>query len=69
MKEVTIRELGGEIWAELFSRTRGGQDKLSSFNPETVDLLIDLIMGVVARHEGESIKNDADLPVVPIPRP
>ena len=68
MSEVTVRELGGEIWAELFSAARKGEPNLSSVSAEATDALIDFIMGVLARHEGECIKNDADLPVTPLPR-
>ena len=33
-----------------------------------VNATIDLVMGVLARHNGEAIKNDDDLPVAPLPR-
>jgi hypothetical protein len=57
----TIRELGGEIWAEL------------SFIPETTldwetrNAVVDLVIGVLARHSGSVLSNDEDLPVSPLP--
>lgn len=58
----TVRELGGEIWAELYSTI--GEDRL---NLQTRNQVIDLIMGVLARHVGATIENDSDLPVTPLP--
>jgi hypothetical protein len=68
MSDVTIRELGGEIWAELFALRRVHKGKFNELNVEISNSLIDLVMGVLARHEGEYIRNDADLPVIPLPR-
>jgi hypothetical protein len=65
VSEVTVRELGGEIWAELFCEQRDGQAQLRGLRVETTEALIDLILGVLARHVGDSIKNDLDLPVAP----
>jgi hypothetical protein len=71
MKHKTIRELGGEIWAEIFSemqaRPNDRRFKIEDISTHTVDALMDLIMGVLARHEGSVITNDKDLPVEPIP--
>jgi hypothetical protein len=58
---VSVRELGGEVWAEL-----------SSFSDSELDWqiknrIVDLVMGVVARHAGAAIMNDTDLPVLPLP--
>jgi hypothetical protein len=58
---VTVRELGGEIWAELSSLPDG------ELPWQTADRIVDLVMGVIARHVGAAIRNDADLPVEPLP--
>lgn len=58
----TVRELGGEIWAEL---SRGiSNDELGWQEKSKV---VDLVMGVLARHVGCVIENDPDLPVSPLP--
>ena len=56
--ECYIRELGGEIWAELTYRI--GEERA---NWEVKDQIVDVVMGVLARHTGKTIKNDRDLPV------
>lgn len=57
----TIRELGGEIWAEAFERFDDeGRDWLMRSG------IIDLAMRVLARHAGEVLTNDADYPVEPL---
>jgi hypothetical protein len=58
---VTVRELGGEIWAELWSFPD------AELHWETKNRVVDLVMGVIARHVGATIRNDADLPVDPLP--
>ena len=60
--ERTVRELGGEVWAEL---ARLPEDELPW---GARDRIIDVVMGVLARHAGAEIKNDSDLPVTPLPR-
>lgn len=58
----TVRELGGEIWSEI--NLRFGDEVLP------VDLknrLVDLVVGVLARHAGKRLENDEDLPVDPLP--
>jgi hypothetical protein len=65
MKERTIRELGGEVWAELESRLLRDPVAYKGFH-EDVQLLhktIDIMMGVLARYENHQIINDKDLPV------
>jgi hypothetical protein len=59
--QVTVRELGGEIWAELSSLSDG------ELPWQTKNRVVDLVMGVIARHVGTAIRNDADLPVEPLP--
>ena len=67
MNSRTVRELGGEIWAELNSPSRANetedQNPLGFLTLEMEIMLLDLIMQVLARHEGETIVNDQDLPV------
>ena len=59
----TVRELGGEIWAEMTIHI-DDQD----LAVEVKHSLIDLITRVLARHVGERIENDLDLPVEPLPQ-
>jgi hypothetical protein len=61
-EQKTVRELGGEIWAEMQSVEGAGP------NWQLIHRLVDVIMGVLARHTGEVIVNDIDLPVSPLPR-
>ena len=58
---VTVRELGGEIWAELSSFP----DRELPW--ETKNRIVDVVMGVIARHAGAVVKNDPDLPVTTLP--
>lgn len=58
---VTVRELGGEIWSE-FSRRVPQEDT----DWKTQGILVDILMGVLARHTGEVVENDEDLPVKPL---
>ena len=68
MNERTIRELGGEIWAELQERQlKGANPAFAKLEPESVNAFIDLTMGVLARHANAMIRNDPDLPVEPLP--
>jgi hypothetical protein len=57
----TVRELAGEIWAE--TKYLEGYD----LNWKMIESVLDVVMGVLARHEGKLIVNDADLPVTPLP--
>jgi hypothetical protein len=58
----TVRELGGEVWAEIVNRF--GDD----IEWRLQGRLVDLVMGVLARHLGRVIENDQDLPVSPLAR-
>jgi hypothetical protein len=66
--QLTIRELGGEIWGEWETR-RGGFPPFDTpcEDWELFHRYLDLSLAVIARHEGMQIINDADLPVVPLP--
>jgi len=59
MATKTIRELGGEIWSEL-QHFEGLDWKLGN-------RITDVVMGVLARHDGSLMVNDKDLPVTPLP--
>ena len=59
--ERTVRELGGEVWAELFAVEAANE------HWELVDQFVDVLMGVLARHTKSVIVNDLDLPVAPLP--
>lgn len=58
----TVRELGGEIWAELRNRIA---EEEADWRAKTE--IVDVIMGVLARHSGKRIENDPGLPVTPLP--
>ncbi len=64
----SVRELGGEIWAELEAERRRVPTQLASLDCETSIKLIDFIMSILARHINSKIVNDEDLPVAPLPR-
>ena len=61
----TVRELSGEIWAEINKAhwVRGDEVDLAMFNG-----FVDVSLGVLARHIGCIIQNDTDLPVEPLPK-
>ena len=66
MKTRTVRELGGEIWAEISSRLLEKDETFQGLD-RVLNPTIDLIMGVLARYEGIVISNDTDIPVTPLP--
>lgn len=57
----TVRELGGEVWAEAQAIPGVGA------NWELVNKFVDVVMRVLARHTGAVIENESDLPVAPLP--
>ena len=59
----TIRELGGEIWSELNERVSEEDARFDVKNR-----IVDIVMGVLARHEGATIRGDEDLPVEALPQ-
>ena len=64
----TVRELGGEIWAEV-TQLQNSEDNstlLKDVDFKVTQELCDLVMGVLARHANTMIVNDEDLPVVPL---
>jgi hypothetical protein len=60
-RQRTIRELGGEIWAEL------GPIPEIDLRWDVRDTIVDIVMGVLARHAGAVLENDQDIPVEPWP--
>ena len=67
MNMCTIRELGGEIWSEVFTRRTHDCPKLKNLSQEAEDAIMDLVIGVLARYKGAVIEDDEDLPVTPLP--
>ncbi len=65
----TVRELGGEIWAELDYEWRNNQSTCppSNWNTDAAILIVDIVMAVLARHTDTLIVMDEDLPVTPLP--
>jgi len=64
----TLRELGGEMWAEIMRiQVFNSSSPLAGLTIDQTNAVVDLIMGVLARHEGKSIAQDKDLPVAPLP--
>lgn len=71
MTERTVRELAGEIWAEMTSEITDDSmpsSALKSMEINTLHRVVDVIMGVLARHDNTVIVNDKDLPVTPLPK-
>ena len=64
MSEKTVRELSGEIWAEVNKAfwERGEEVDVGLLNE-----FVDISLGGLARHVGSTIENDSDLPVEPLP--
>ena len=68
IKKKTVRELGGEIWAEItqIQNNTTSDNLIRSIDFRATNELGDLVMGVLARHTGSLIVNDEDLPVTPL---
>ncbi|CAG0931226.1 hypothetical protein PLCT1_01668 [Planctomycetaceae bacterium] len=65
--ECNIRLLAGEIWAEVNMRALSGVDPPLPNDVTLLHTVLDVAMGVLARHVGETIRNDDGLPVPPLP--
>ena len=61
----TVRELGGEIWAELDAERRKESSVFSHLDHATNDHLADFIMSILARHLNTTIVDDVGLEVEP----
>src|SRR5688572_6738763 len=55
----TIRELGGEVWAELY------QIPIWEISVQMENDIVEMMMAVLARYSGYIIENDDDFPVMP----
>jgi hypothetical protein len=66
-KPSNIRELGGEIIGEVTRRQRDPNHALSKVGWEDAGRIVDLVMSVLARHVGEQLADDPELPVPPLP--
>lgn len=68
----TVRELSGEIAAEITHMILDGVKPFTAFEDDEktklFDACIDLISGVLARYDGFLIVNDEGFPVEPLPR-
>lgn len=60
MEKFSAVVLGGEIAPELYRIPE------SELPWGTQSKIVDIVMAVLARHSGEVIKNDEDLPVTPL---
>ena len=67
MATKTIRELGGEIWAELSAERQCPDSKLSSLDWQQANDISDFVMSVLARHAGVTLIQDEGLEVVARP--
>lgn len=72
MKQRTVRELSGEIWAEIehdmLEKKSAGATLYDGFSNDAFIAVLELITGVLARHVGSVITNDSDIPAVPLPK-
>lgn len=69
MQYKTVRELGGEFWAELNTDSRGPNSKFAGLSFQVKEDLVDFLMTILARHVGATILNDEGLEVEPRPQP
>ncbi len=72
MKSRTVRELGGEISAEIYTEQdlllARDDNSLKNLDYLTLNKVVDLMMSVLARHTETIIVNDKDFPVIPLPK-
>ena len=70
MTSKTVRELGGEIWAELSyemeNKRSQGDTTFAGYDFKALNPTVDIIMSVLARYIGQVIVNDEDFPVEPL---
>ena len=67
MSTKTIRELGGEIWAELNSARESPASTLGALNWKQTIAISEFVMSVLARHVGVRLIQDEGLEVSPLP--
>lgn len=63
--DINIRLLAGEVWSEMQRHALSGTINIDSRSSGRV---IDVLMLVLARHEGRTLKNDPGLPVSKVER-
>ncbi|MCC7424016.1 MAG: hypothetical protein IT428_27440 [Planctomycetaceae bacterium] len=69
MAERTVRELAGEIWSEVnheWIDAAANGSPLATLDINAFHRILDILMGVLARHIDARIINDEDFPVVPL---
>lgn len=67
MDTKTVRELGGEIWAELNMERQNSDSPLGSLDWTQVNAISDFVMSILARHAGSQLINDEGLEVTARP--
>jgi hypothetical protein len=70
MKERTIRDLSGEIWAELHTSIDSHRDRgdhpLAALDTKGVDTIVDIVTTILTRNVGKTIVRDQDQPGLPL---
>jgi hypothetical protein len=59
---MTVREIGGQVWAAL------GALPEEDIRWDVRNKVVDIVMSVLARYDGQAIRNDPDMPVSPLMR-
>ena len=71
MKRRTVREIAAEIMLELdgeaLRRRVAGDPLLDGLGAKAFAAIGDIVLGVLARHDGSVVVNDKDLPAAPLP--
>ena len=62
---INIRLLSGEIWAFLQEARFKGDLRIEQ---EAFTTIMDVSLGIMARHIGEELADDEGFPVTPLPR-
>ena len=63
---ISVRSLGGEIWWEWMLDIRQSGREV---HIDEITLVMDLIVGVTARHFGCVLEDDPEVPAAPWPEP
>jgi hypothetical protein len=66
--KITVRELSGEIWAEVtHERLNMQTGRFNNFDHAAWTAIVDIMTGVIARHIGKTIAVDGDYPAEALP--
>jgi len=66
--KITVRELSGEIWAEVtHERLNMETDRFNNLDQDAWTAVVDIVIGVIARHVGKTIAVDVDYPAEALP--